>query len=403
MDLFGKYIFRQAAMSFLLVLATLTSIVWLAVALRDLDLLTAKGQSVVIFFRMTGLALPNIIALIAPNALLIAYLYTLDRLNGDSELIIMNSSGVTIWRFAAPLLALAGLVSVVLVTVNLWVMPFSMRTLQSYITQVRTDLISQVLRPGLFSSPEKQLTFHIRDRAPNGDLLGLIVHDERTAGRAMTYLAKTGHIVNTDDGAFLIMRDGQIHRRIDEEGDKSRDVSIGEFKEYIFDISQFGPKSGVSALKPRQRYLPELLHPAADDKLYKAIPGKFRSEIHDRFSNPLYPLVFALIALNFLGHPRTIRESRWKSILLAFGIAVAIRAGGLAATNLLALQAWAVVLVYGIPIGAILVAALAAHVRMAPYARLGLNLNLPDKVQISKDIFWGALGVKQQQQRGRVG
>lgn len=390
-------------MSFLLILATLTAIVWLAIALRELDLLTAKGQSIIIFVKMTGLALPNIMALIAPNALLIAYLYTLDRLNGDSELIIMSSSGVPVWRFATPLLALASLVTVALIIANFWLMPLSLRTLQSYVTQVRTDLISQVLRPGLFSSPEKQLTFHIRDRAGNGDLLGLVVHDERTPGRAMTYLAKTGHIINSGDSAYLVMRDGQIHRRIDKAGESAREVSIGEFKEYIFDISQFGPKAGVAELKPRQRYLSELLYPEAGSKLYAANPGSFRSEIHSRFSSLLYPVIFALIALNFLGHARTVREGRWKSIVLAFGIAVGIRIGGLASINLLTLQPSAVALVYGIPIGAILVAALATHVRMAPHARLGLNLALPDKVRIYLGNFWGALGVKREQQHGRVG
>ncbi|MEI9902297.1 MAG: hypothetical protein WDN31_21930, partial [Hyphomicrobium sp.] len=32
---------------------------------------------------------------------------------------------------------------------------------------------------GAFSSPEEGLTFHIRERATNGELLGLIVHDTR--------------------------------------------------------------------------------------------------------------------------------------------------------------------------------------------------------------------------------
>ena len=55
-----------------------------------------------------------------------------------------------------------------------------MRALRDLIPQVRTDLISQVLQPGRFSSPEPGLTFHIRDRSLTGDLLGLLVHDDAT-------------------------------------------------------------------------------------------------------------------------------------------------------------------------------------------------------------------------------
>jgi lipopolysaccharide export system permease protein len=403
MDLFGKYLFRQTAASFLLVLLTLTTIVWLAIALRELDLLTSKGQGIQIFLTMTGLVLPSIMAQIAPNALLIACLYTLDRFNGDSELIVMSASGATVWRFARPLLLLTGVLTAVLVALYFYLMPLSLRTLESYVTQVRSDLIAQVLQPGRFSSPEPGLTFHIRDRAPNNDLLGLMVHDERNKEQAITYLAKRGHIVNTDEGAYLVMRNGQIHRRKDGEEGGSGEVSIGEFKEYIFDISQFEANTGAVKLEPRERYLSELLYPGEDDSYYQRAPGQFRSEIHSRFSNLLYPLVFTLITLTFLGQARTVRENRWKSVVLAFGCAVGVRIAGLAAAKMVALQSWAVALVYGIPVGAILVAALAAHVRMAPYARLGPVLDLPARLRFFNDYFGAVLGVKTTQQRGRVG
>jgi len=403
MGLFGRYLFRQAGGSFLLVLLTLSAIVWLAGALRQLDLLTAQGQSFWIFLKMTLLAMPNVMALIAPNALLLGCLHTLDRLNGDSELITMSAAGATVWHFARPLLLLAALLMSAMLVLNLYLMPLSLRTLQSYVSQVRTDLVSQVLQPGRFSSPEKGLTFHIRDRAPNNDLLGLIVHDERAPDRVMSYLAKRGHLLNTDQGAFLIMRDGQIHRRLKKEPGATQDVSIGEFKEYIFDISQFAPTTTVTRLKPGQRYLSELLAPLPGETDFEAFRGKYRSELHERFASLLYPLAFVLITLNFLGHPRTTRESRWKGIVMAFSLAVGVRIAGLAATNLLVLQAWAVVLVYGIPTLAILIAALAAHVRMAPYSRLRLTLELPDKFQIYINKFRPWSGATIEQEHGRVG
>jgi len=403
MDLFGRYIFRQAGGNFLMILLTLSAIVWLAGALKQLDLLTAQGQNLWLFLKMTSLAMPNVMALIAPNALLLACLQTLDRFNGDSELITMSAAGATVWRFATPLLIIASLLMTVMLAANLYVMPLSLRTLQSYITQVRTDLISQVLQPGRFSSPESGLTFHIRDRAPNSDLLGLVVHDERAPDKTMTYLAKRAQLISTDDGAFLVMHDGQIHRRLNGQKNKSQEVNIGAFKQYIFDITQFAPRTGGTELKPRQRYLSELLSPMPGDKFFKVNAGKYRSEIHERFASVLYPLAFVLITINFLGHPRTTRENRWNGILMAFALSVGVRIAGLAATNLLILQAWAVVLVYGIPIGAILVAAIAAHVRMAPYARFRIHLELPAKLQFYKKNFWSELGARIEQQRGRVG
>ena len=205
MTLFGRYLLRQVTNAFLVILLTLTLVVWLATALKELNLITSQGQGIVLFFQMTMLSLPSLMALIAPNAMLMAALYTLDRMNGDSELIVMTASGATVWRIGAPLLALASVVAIAILLANLFVTPASMRALRSFITQVRADLISQVLQPGRFSSPENGLTFHIRDRSLNGDLLGLLVHDERDDKQVMSYLAERGRIITNDEGSYLVM------------------------------------------------------------------------------------------------------------------------------------------------------------------------------------------------------
>ena len=390
MMLFGRYIFRQAANAFLVILLTLTLVVWLATALKELNLITSQGQGIVLFFQMTLLSLPSLIALIAPNAMLMAALYTLDRMNGDSELIVMTASGAPVWRIGAPLLALASIVSVAILLANLFLTPASMRALRSFITQVRADLISQVLQPGRFSSPESGLTFHIRDRSLNGDLLGLLVHDERNDKQVMSYLAERGRIITNDDGSYLVMFGGYVHRYNSEDPDK--DVQIVAFDQNMLDLSEFSPKdTGGKDLRPREQYISELISPDMNDKGTKGNPGQIRSELHDRLATPLYPLVFAFIAIALLGHARTTRESRWAQILLAFGIALGLRVVGLVVGNLVALNAWAVALVYAVPLGAILVAAWAAHVRMAPELRSRLSFEL--KLQPKKIKFWAGRGM----------
>jgi lipopolysaccharide export system permease protein len=120
--------------------------------------------------------------------------------------------------------------------------------------------------------------------------------------------------------------------------------------------------------------------------------AQLRTELHDRFSTPFYPLLFAFLAVAVLGHARTTRESRWAQIVLAFGIALGLRVSGLTASNLVTLNAAAVPLVYLIPIGAILVAAFTAHARMAPELRSKLSLQL--KFKLPKIKFWAGRGIE---------
>jgi len=276
------------------------------------------------------------------------------------------------------------MVCVVILICNLWVMPASMRALRGLITQVRTDVISQVLQPGRFSSTEPGLTFHIRDRSPTGDLLGLLVHDERDDNQLMSYLADRGRIISNDDGAYLVMFDGHVHRY--EKKSPDQGVQIVAFDQYIFNISDLNPKdAGSNELRPRERYLSDLLNPGPNALKVKGAADRLRTELHDRFSTPFYPLLFAVLAVAILGHARTTRESRWAQILLAAGIAVGLRVSGLTASNLVTLSAGATPLVYVIPIAAIIVAALTAHVRMSPELRSKLSLQLkfvPDNIKL---------------------
>jgi len=357
MTILFRYVFRQAAGALLLILLSLTGVVWIALALRQLNVITSQGQDALTFLKMTTLALPNLMALIAPIALLIATIHTLNRLNGDSELIVMTASGATVWSVGKPLIVLALIVSVAVSLSNHLVMPWSLRLLSFHVTQARTDLISQVMQPGRFSSPETNLTFHIRDRAFNGDLLGLVMHDGRNPKEISTYLAEKGVIVKADDSAFLVMTAGHILRRSDPKGP----AQIIAFDQYAVDLNRFEAKGSQNELRPRERYFDELVRPDAKDTLAKREPGQLRAELHERFSNPLYPVAFVMLALAFVGLAQSTRQNRVQSIVVGFVAAMAVRLVGMAMTNVVVKSAAMAVVLYALPIAATLAALLILH------------------------------------------
>lgn len=344
--IFSRYVFSQAAGSFLLILLSLTGIVWIALALRQFNVVTNQGQDSWMLIKMTSLAIPNLMAIIAPFSFLIAALYTMNRLNTDSELIVLSAAGSTVWTVGRPLLLLALLATCGLVFVNQLAQPWSMRLLREYITQVRTDLLTQVIQPGRFSNPEPNLMFHIRDRALDGDLIGLVMHDTRDKAQSQSYLAERGTIVKQNDTAFLVMSTGHIIRRAGT--DTAPQIVV--FDRYVVDLDRFEPQdAGASEYKPRERYLSELLYPG-DSKLYQALKGQFRAEIHERFAGPLYPLVFALVIIAFVGQARSTRSSRLESLVVAFIIASNCRLIGLAINSQVVRSGSMIGFVYGLPV-----------------------------------------------------
>src|ERR1700674_3400296 len=141
MRILSRYLFRQSAGALLLILVSLTGVTWIAVALRQLELMTTQGQDALRFLVMTTLAIPSMLAVIAPIALLIASIHVLNRLNSDSELIIMTAGGMPAWSLLKPLLLLALLTALGISCVNHWAGPWAQRKLNELTVQVRTDLM----------------------------------------------------------------------------------------------------------------------------------------------------------------------------------------------------------------------------------------------------------------------
>ena len=104
MSSFDRYIFRTTFGAFLLVLISLTAVIWLTHALREIDLMTNQRQTILTFIGITGLLIPMLVLVIAPLALVVAVGHTLNRLNTDSEIVVMNASGMSPWRIFRPFL-----------------------------------------------------------------------------------------------------------------------------------------------------------------------------------------------------------------------------------------------------------------------------------------------------------
>ncbi|HXN44127.1 MAG TPA: LptF/LptG family permease, partial [Xanthobacteraceae bacterium] len=170
-----RYIFRTVFGAFLLILVSLTGIIWITHALREIDLITNQGQTILVFLGITGLLIPILAQVIAPIAFVIAVVYAIDKLNGDAELVVMNAAGMSPWRLFRPFLAAAVTVGVLVGFISAYLSPSLQRELRDRATRVRTDLVTNIVQPGRFLTVEGGLTFHIRERRANGELSGILI------------------------------------------------------------------------------------------------------------------------------------------------------------------------------------------------------------------------------------
>jgi lipopolysaccharide export system permease protein len=324
----GRYIFRTTLSAFLLVLVSVTALIWITQALRNFDLMTNQGQNILVFVGITSLLIPMLVMIIAPVALMIAVAHVLNKLGNDSELIVMNAAGMAPWHVVRPFLALGVLVSLVVAWIGFYLSPLCLQELRRWATQVRAEIVSSNVQPGRFIVMDNRLTLHVRARESDGRLLGIMVDDRRDPKEHATIIAEQGDFATNERGTFLLLANGAVHQH---ETGKS-DPVIVRFKEYAFDLSRLSPNPTTVTFQIHERSLGELLNPRPDDPVFKRLPGHFRAEIHSRITTPLYPLAFMLVTFAFLGAPRTTRQSRALSLATAIVAVAAVRGLGLVGT-----------------------------------------------------------------------
>ena len=321
-----RYIFRTTLASFALVLVSLTGVIWITQALRGIDLMTSQGQTIITFLGITSLVIPALVLIISPIALMIAISHTLNKLATDSEIIVMNAAGFSPSRLFRPFVYATLVVAIMVGFIAAYLAPDGLRRLQQWDAEITADVLANILQPGRFAQLDKNLTIRIRERQPGGLLVGIFIDDRRDPKERVSIVADHGTVVKNESGSFLILENGNLERF--EVG--KRDPALVAFARDAFDMSKYSNQSHDSALGIRERYLWELLSPAADDPIYLKLPGQFRAELHDRFMAPIYPFAFAALTFAFLGAPRTTRQSRNFSIGSSILAVFALRMAGFA-------------------------------------------------------------------------
>ena len=338
----SRYIFRTTIGAFLVILVSLTAVIWVTQALHDIDLITSQGQSILVFVGITGLIVPLLVLVIAPIALLIAVAHTLNKMSTDSEIIVMNAAGMSPWLLFRAFLSVAFVVSLLVTVVSAYFAPKGLRMLGDWLTEVRADVVTNLVQPGRFVPIENGVTIRIRERRSNGQLAGIFLDDQRDPAQRVTMIADTGDLLDNARGTFLILQNGMVQRF----EAKQRDPTMVEFDRYAFDLSQLVPGPQAAKYSIRERYLWQLLFPDPKDQLYLEQPQQFRAELHDRLIAPVYPLAFAVIAFAYLGAPRTNRQSRTISMLGAVSGVAALRLTGFVSTVFGATIPWMLSLQY---------------------------------------------------------
>ena len=310
LKLYSRYIFQKILLGFIACISILISLIWFSRAITFVKYVTENGIAISQFFYLFFLILPWLLLFIIPISLLAAVLIIYNRLITSNEITILKNSGLTKLTLSKPVASLAIVTTLFCFLISFFVMPYANKKLRLSRIDLNNNYANLSINPQTFETL-KSMTIYTKNRNKENKLFGILLHDERAADYSTTITAETGNIVTQDNSALLYMENGTV-QKFNYATQKSE---ILNFDNYVFNLTNSNETKEKIHWKSKERYLDELLNP--DDALDAADLARFRTELHQRLTYPLLPIIFSIIALASILKGSFSRRGNSKNILLA--------------------------------------------------------------------------------------
>ncbi len=321
MSRFDRYVLSQLLLFFGFFALILVAVFWINRAVVLFDRLIGDGQSAMVFLEFSALALPNLIRMVLPMAAFAAAVYVTNRLNRESELVILQATGSSPWQLARPALVF-GLISALMMSILTHIlMPASVNQLAVREAELTRNVTARLLSEGTFLHPTKGVTFYIRKIDADGTLNNVFLSDRRHPDQSTIFTAAKAFLVRNDAQSNLIMVNGMA-QRLDFE---TRALSTTVFEDFSYDITSLVSSDSIRSRNIRGISTMELLRDRqnlAETEKYSY--GQLTEEFHLRFARALICIAVALIGFSSLLMGGFSRFGVWRQILLAFIILVSL-------------------------------------------------------------------------------
>lgn len=318
---FDRYMLSQLLWLFGFFALVLVAVFWINRAVQLFDRLIGDGQTALVFLEFSALGLPRLIATVLPIATFAAAVYVTNRLNNESELTVMQSTGSSPWRLARPV-AIFGLISALMMSVLSHILvPAAGAQLSEREVEISRNVTSRLLTEGAFLSPTKGVTFYTRAIAEDGVLQDVFLADRRAPNERMIYTAAEAYLVRNGEGTSLIMVDGLAQRL----ATSDNRLSTAKFQDFSFDISPLVNTDEV--IVPSLQFLRTDVLMQDWNALAQRIgtsTGAIAEEVHSRFARAAFCFVTGLIGFATLLVGGYSRFGVWREIVIAFLLLIAL-------------------------------------------------------------------------------
>jgi lipopolysaccharide export system permease protein len=211
----SRYIFKEVGTFFLISLSAFTGLLLVLRMLRLTSLIINRGVEVGQIARVFVAIIPTFLEIALPMSTLLGVMLAFSRLCGDSEVVVMRASGISILNFLKPI----GLFAVVVGTASLFVSvslrPWGFASLSNALFDVAKSKSISGLTQGVFNKLGDITLYAESIDYESGDLMRVLVDDKRDEAQRKVVIAKRGRIVADENThtISLLLGDGVAHEQ----------------------------------------------------------------------------------------------------------------------------------------------------------------------------------------------
>jgi lipopolysaccharide export system permease protein len=310
-----QYLLRELAANFLGATFILLLIV-VGTAVADLLAKIARGRIPAdLLFTLIALRSVDALTVLMPLAVFLGVLLAYGRLWRDSEMAVLQSSGLDLGGLSRPLILLIVPTMLLLGTISFWLAPAAVRLSQTLLEEANRSLIIAGLEPGRFIElPGKDGEIYVGEMSSDGTTFKrMFVENERLENgegkdkgktRIDVITATHGFLYHDADGVgrYLALQDGfRVEGKLGDDDYRLMRFARNDIK--LPDNEQDDNDTAVKRAAPTG-----VLWRGSDDPV-------MRAELHWRLAAPLSALVLVLLALPL--SKSSPREPRYARLLVA--------------------------------------------------------------------------------------
>jgi lipopolysaccharide export system permease protein len=296
MHIIRNYTIKEFVGPLFLSLLVSTMILAAGNVIQIADLIINKGVSALYVMKLFFFLTPWLLTFTIPISILSATLLSFGRLASDNEIIALKSSGVSLYRIAAPLLIIGFIISLFCIPLNDKILPESGFAARKLIKEIGIRNPLALIEPGVFIKGFEDYIMFVYNIKDN-KLKNIRIYQPQKDRPTRTIIAEEGEVVPLPEknAIKLKLKNGSADEALPQDPDNFYKLT---FKTYYMTLSFKDALSAQSIeKKPREMSIRQIREAIASLSKKKIDTIPLFIELHNKLALAFSNLVFVLIGI----------------------------------------------------------------------------------------------------------